>query len=348
MNATTGSRITQVALAMIWLAACDNPLTAPFQPPGEVLSEAVSEALKATSATETTQSLAASALGSASGNFHIEIVPIDAGSETLLPTLRVAAGRWIQILRQTELPDMQFGEGPKPDCIGLRLDNGARVVDDLAILVSVRTMDGPGGMLAMSGPCWVRWESSLPYLGGLILDRADVAALDAQDLRDLIAHEIGHVLGIGVLWGNFGFLRNPSLFAPGADTHFTGTLAVGAFDAAGGSGYLHGKVPVENLMGPGSSDVHWRESVLATELMTPVLVRGESHPLSAVTIQSLSDLGYTVDPATADEYTVPVPGHGGGSNGLNSDLSLSLAGDVEMGPLLSVDPEGRVVEVPRR
>ena len=253
----------------------------------------------------------------------------------------------MQVLRHTELPDMRFGEGPKPDCVGLRLDNSARVVDDLAILVSVRNMDGPGGMLALSGPCWVRWESSLPYLGGLILDRADVAELDARDLRDLIAHEIGHVLGIGVLWGNFGLLRNPSLFAPGADTHFTGALAIGAFDAAGGGGYPHGKVPVENYMGPGSADVHWRESVLATELMTPVLVRGESHPLSVVTIQSLSDLGYAVDLALADEYAVPAPGNGGGSNGGNHDLVLSLAGDAQTGPLLSVDPQGRIVEVPR-
>ena len=51
--------------------------------------------------------------------------------------------------------------------------------------------------------------------------------------------------------------------------------------------------------------------------------------------------------ATADEYIVPVPGHGGRSNGLHSDLSHSLAGDVQTGPLRSVDPAGRIVEVPR-
>lgn len=159
--------------------------------------------------------------------------------------------------------------------------------------------------------------------------------------------EIGHVLGIGALWGNFGFLRNPSLFARGADTHFTGASALGAFDAAGGAGYLHGKVPVENLMGPGAADVHWREAVLATELMTPLLELGESHPLSAITIQSLADLGYEVDLAQAEEYTVPTAGGGGGPNNGYYDPALSLAGDVHQGPVLSIDPEGRVVEVPR-
>lgn len=344
MNATTRSRIIHVTLATIWLAACDSPLTAPSTFPDRPTSEADAT----TSRTESTESSLASAWSQGAGNYQIELIPADAGSEALLPTLQAAAGRWMQALRHTELPDMRFAEGPKPDCIGLRLDHSARVVDDLAILVSVRGMDGPGGMLAESGPCWVRWESSLPYLGAMILDRADVATLDARDLRDLIAHEIGHVLGIGVLWGNFGFLRNPSLFAPGADTHFTGALAIGAFDAAGGGGYPHGKVPVENFMGPGSADVHWRESVLATELMTPVLVRGESHPLSIVTIQSLSDLGYAVDLALADEYTVPAPGQDGGPNEGSYDHALSLGGDAHAGPLRSVDPEGRVVEVPRR
>lgn len=344
MKATTRSRIIHVTLATIWLAACENPFTVPSPPLGEPGAKSDATA----SSAESTESARASASSQGAGSYHIELIPADAGSETLMPTLQAAAGRWMQVLRNTELPDMRFGEGPKPDCIGLRLDNSARVVDDLAIQVAVRGMDGPGGMLAISGPCWVRWKSSLPYLGGLILDRADVAELDARDLRDLIAHEIGHVLGIGVLWGNFGLLRNPSVFAPGADTHFTGTLAIGAFNAAGGGGYPHGKVPVENRMDPGSADVHWRESVLATELMTPVLMRGENHPLSAITIQSLSDLGYAVDPALADEYTVPVPSQDQGPNEGNHDIALSLAGDAQTGPLRSVDPEGRVVEISRR
>ena len=340
MNASTRSRIIHVTLATIWLAACESPLTAPYPPSGEPGS-------KANATTSRTESSQSSAWSQGAGNYRIELIPVDADGEGLLPALQAAAGRWMRVLGHTELPDMHFAEGPKPDCMGMRLDNSARIVDDLAILVSVRSMDGSGGVLAMSGPCWVRWESSLPYLGGLILDRADVAGLDARDLSDLITHEIGHVLGIGALWGNFGFLRNPSLFARGADTHFTGASALGAFDAAGGAGYLHGKVPVENLMGPGAADVHWREAVLATELMTPLLELGESHPLSAITIQSLADLGYEVDLAQAEEYTVPTAGGGGGPNNGYYDPALSLAGDVHQGPVLSIDPEGRVVEVPR-
>ena len=343
MKPNTRSLTTPLALATISLAACDNALTTPYP---SVQSATKPDATIAR--TEAAGAWATMAMSQASGSFQIEVIPADAGAEALLSTIRRAAGRWMRILRHTELPEVQFGESPKPECIGLRLDEGSRVVDDLAILVSVRNMDGLGGTLALSGPCWVHWESSLPYLGGLILDQADVGELDAQGISDLVVHEIGHVLGIGSLWGNFGFLRNPSLFAPGADTHFEGNLAIAAFDNAGGAGYLHGKVPVENVMGAGSADVHWREGVLASELMTPVLVRGESSPLSAVTIQSLADMGYAVDLSLAAEFTIPVGGGGGNNNEGQHQDALSLANDVHAGPLLALDPEGRLVELPQR
>ena len=343
MKPNTRSLTTPLALATISLAACDNPLTTPYPSARTAPKPDVTAGR-----TEAVGASATMAMSQASGSFQIEVIPADAGAEALLSTIRRAAGRWMRILRHTELPEVQFDEGPKRDCIGLRLDEGPRVVDDLAILVSVRNMDGLGGTLALSGPCWVHWDSSLPYLGGLILDQADVAELDARGISDLVVHEIGHVLGIGSLWGNFGFLRNPSLFAPGADTHFEGNLAIAAFDNAGGAGYLHGKVPVENVMGAGSADVHWREGVLGPELMTPVLVPGESSPLSAITIQSLADMGYAVDLALAEEFTVPARGGGGNSNGGRLGIALSLAKDVQDGPVLAHDPDGRLVEVTRR
>ena len=345
MNADTRFLTTSLlSLVAFSLAACGDALTAPNARPAARISNADAAAPRTSAAWFS----AVAASSQEVGHFQIEVIPADTGGETVLATVRMAAARWVRILRETELPDIRFGEGPKPDCLGLRLDHRPRVVDDLAILVSARRVDGVGGMLANSAPCWVRWESSLPYLGALILDRADIEDLDARDLRDLVAHEIGHLLGIGSLWGNFGLLRNPSRFAPGVDTHFEGSLAIAAFDAAGGAGYLHGKVPVENLMGPGSADVHWRESVLGSELMTPVLTRRESHPLSAITIQSLSDLGYTVDLARAEAFVLPEPGGSGGSGERDHDRALSLAGDVQTAPLLALDTERGVVRVLRR
>ena len=85
-----------------------------------------------------------------------------------------------------------------------------------------------------------------------------------------------------------GLLRNPASETEAPDTHFTGPLAVEAFDAAGGTSYRGAKVPVENTGGAGSYNGHWRRTVFGTELMAPSFYVGEGHkPLSATTIQSL-------------------------------------------------------------
>ena len=347
-------------LAVIWLAACDDDVIAPRQ-----ASQVATTGLEWTMPPEgrkrqgpsdndpaTTFSLVqlpgTETLTLASGRFDIDVVMLDTVGQAHRSAIRRAARRWTAVLGDTELPDVFIPSGPKPACLGAWVDNLTGVVDDLAVLVSTTSLDGPGGTLALGGPCWVRWDSLLPYVGLLILDQADVDDLGEGEVTELLVHEIGHVLGIGTLWNAFGFLRSPSLDAPGADTHFDGSSAVAAFNAAGGEDYGNGKVPVENLMGLGSSDMHWRESVLASELMTPVLGVGEANPLSAITIQSLVDLGYTIDVSLADAFTLP--GEGSGTvRGEGADgRAISLGGDVLMGPLLAFDAEGRMVRVLHR
>ena len=90
---------------------------------------------------------------------------------------------------------------------------------------------------------------------------------------------------------------------PPPDTHFDGANAIAAFDDAGGTDYQGQKVPVENERGgSGARDAHWRKSVMGSELMTFAL-SGDGE-FSAITIQSMADLGYVVDDSVADDYTV--------------------------------------------
>jgi hypothetical protein len=101
---------------------------------------------------------------------------------------------------------------------------------------------------------------------------------------------MGHVIGLGSLWELKGLLAGPSRTG-GTDPHFVGPLAIGAFDAKGGAGYVAGaKVPVENTGGPGTADGHWRESVFQNELMTGFLNLGRTtqRDLHA----SMADLSY--------------------------------------------------------
>ena len=48
----------------------------------------------------------------------------------------------------------------------------------------------------------------LPVFGSVRLDAADVADLEANGrLFDVVLHELGHVLGVGTLWGTHGLLQ---------------------------------------------------------------------------------------------------------------------------------------------
>lgn len=240
--------------------------------------------------------------------FRIHVHMISESPAGVEDALDRAVRRWEPLLRE-KLPPVRVrvGEGR----CGENAPALDEVVDDVLVLVTVAPLDGAGGVVAQANPCFLRQESFLPIAGQLRLDEDDVEALrNAGILEDLIAHELGHVLGVGSLWDLFGFLRLPSLpDARGADTHFAGPAAIAAFDQVGGAGYPGAKVPVENELGEeGTRDRHWRESVLGNELLTGFLSSSAPNPLSRVTLASLADLGYMVDLDAAEPFELPEPG----------------------------------------
>ena len=283
--------------------------------------------------------------GQGDDTFSIELVFLNHGTPSQDAAFTAAANRWMTIL-QDGLPDVDFSSNPVASnkCIeGQPTFSGT--VDELRIYFDITPIDGLLGTLGQAGPCQLRTTSQLPVLGFMELDAADVTQLEQDgDLVDVILHEMGHVLGIGTLWGNFDtLLVNPSLPSnPSVDTHFAGAAAIAAFDAAGGTAYTGGaKVPVENQAGVGSSDAHWRESVLRLELMTPELTAGVPNPLSAITTESLADLGYSVDSSGADSFTptfsIPARLIAAGRRVIN------LENDTYRGPLQVVDRSGNVI-----
>lgn len=280
------------------------------------------------------------------GSFDMEVVLTDSVGANLRTAFEEAAGWWMTILADTELPDVPADEIGRLGCDDIVSERPVASIDDVVVVIAVRSVDGPGGVLAGARPCGVRDGSMMPFMGIIRFDKDDLERLlergDMEDVEELILHEMGHVLGIGSLWSGFGLLREPSLGgAADADTHFAGPLAVAAFDEAGGKNYDGGKVPVENQAGPGSGDVHWRQSILVTELMTPFASIGTVDPLSAITIQSLADMGYTVNVALADPYTLP-----GAAVADRTDAPvLDLRNDVIRGPIIVVGTDGRVVRV---
>jgi len=233
--------------------------------------------------------------------------------------------------------------GDQPDVSLNRAANSchpalAETVDDLLIFVRLEPIDGQFGVLAQAGPCLVRTSNSLTVVGSMMVDTDDLTRIEQNGtLQAVVLHEMGHVLGVGSLWGSVGLLQDPSLPpATGTDPHFSGTQAIAEFDQAGGLGYAGAKVPVADMGGPGSQDSHWRESVLKNELMTPVINSG-TNPLSRITVMSLADMGYTVNPAGADAFTLNLVVLRAGAV-----VEETLAGDVRSGPVYWVDDSGRV------
>lgn len=226
---------------------------------------------------------------------------------------------------------------------------GDRVVDDLLIYADAREVDGPGAILAGAGPCYIRVDGSLPVVGVMYFDIADLDALEAHEegrhLDGTILHEMAHVIGFGSLWEHLGLLEDPvdpNNPTGNEDPHFVGDSAIKAFLEIGGDEYTGGEpVPAENLGGRGVVNGHWREFVFKAEVMSPFIDGGVPNPLSIVTLASFQDLGYTeVDLSVADEFELALS-----SPGLAGDLvhRFRMEGDILRIPKGVVDREGRVV-----
>jgi hypothetical protein len=121
-----------------------------------------------------------------------------------------------------------------------------------------------------------------------------------------------------------------------------GANAIQGFNNIGGNSYTGGnKVPVENMFSGGTINAHWREGVLATELMTGFINVGSMNALSELTIRSLADFGYVVNPAAADAFHLTLALRLEGP----PEVLLELMNDVIAGPIYRIDSRGMVTRV---
>lgn len=271
--------------------------------------------------------------------FQFEIVLVDQGARELRSRILAQADRWARIVDGSDLENIEWEPGTI-NCGGLQHDYQKDVLDDVLVMVSVQDSKSGGGV--GSAICGYRESSRLPMFGAILLD---VDGLSQGQVDDFLLHAFGHMLGFGFSWRYQGLLRNPSSEDPGADTHFTGDRAIAAFVAAGGANYPGPKVPVENDLTFGSVDIHWRESVFGEELMTSGLREGIADHLSAITIQSLADIGYTVNVEEADGYTLP--GASGVASAIKAGPAIRIREEAVTNPAVFHDRHGRVVRVVR-
>ena len=165
------------------------------------------------------------------------------------------------------------------------------VIDDVAILVT--TDPTPDAYSAFGTVIHYRADGGLPVISMIAVGDFILSGATESELRNVFLHEVAHCIGFGTSWGDHQLI--PASGDP--DVPFTGPLAIAAFNAAGGADYSGKKVPT--LGG------HWLGTVFGQEIMSSDLDTKQPAPISAITIQSMADIGYEVDLTQADDYTLP-------------------------------------------
>ena len=228
--------------------------------------------------------------------FPLDIV--DGDGQNPLPTRvlqsmdRVTV-RWRRVLRTAptgEFVRLAVGECRNAVSVGAFI-TGVRVLVRLDTLAS--RIAGQGG------PCVIR-ATGLPLLGTVSLNILNYNTLSDRKLDDLILHEVGHVLGIGTIWGRGALAPLVDGGTDAIDPIFVGVNALGAFARLGQSRRFTGRTVPLQLNSRG----HWRGDAFAGEVMAPSLVAA-AQPTSAVTVAALRDMGWDAELEAYEEFTLP-------------------------------------------
>jgi hypothetical protein len=290
--------------------------------------------------------------------FHIEVRPVGTVPPEIMAAAVQAAARWERIIA-AELPPTEVTLGPGECVPGVGAVH--LVTTGLVVYLTAQQIDGPRKVLAYAGPCVTRdaTQGGLPSVGTMTIDMDDVPLLTGSLgalAADVVAHELGHVLGIGTLW--YGGSPAGSLVRDnGGDFRFDGPAAAAAAVRTGMVATAAEGVAVEDAGGGGTVGGHWRERVFLGELMTGY-VGDAPNPLSVITVQSLRDLGYQVTETGADIVSpasiiggaaflaLPAPGASAASRNAKPGPSFQI-GERLLRPKFSVDRSGRRRAIPQ-
>ncbi|MBW7935277.1 MAG: hypothetical protein H3C62_17050, partial [Gemmatimonadaceae bacterium] len=66
-----------------------------------------------------------------------------------------------------------------------------------------------GKILAQAGPCYVRGSNTLPVVGVMKFDEADIQNyINTGRFESIVLHEMNHVVGFGTIWTDKNLLQN--------------------------------------------------------------------------------------------------------------------------------------------
>lgn len=209
------------------------------------------------------------------------------------------------------------------------------LINDIMVFVQVQNIDGPGGILGNAGPCVIDLNGNV-RAAIMNFDSSDVDMFISMGKFDsVVLHEFFHAVGMGSIWDDEGLVYP---YAPSGTQPLRYTGEFGRHGSQLIGGPVGGYPVIENGYGPGTARGHWSESVYGDELMTGFL-SGAQQPISVMTIQSLRDLGFSVDLTRADDYTLPRRRLGEPNNEKSQrEKKIAYGDDHYRGPVLLDQP----------
>lgn len=241
--------------------------------------------------------------------FRIEIRYLQPPEPALQAAVDQAVARWQRVIYASP----QRAPSGSPAGAGLCADypvpaDTVATTGNLLVFVNAGTLDGPGGLVGLSGLCVAPPPVDLPTISLIALDTADFPLLDSTGrLGTVVAHEMGHALGFERATFTALRLIAGAAATGGTDPRFLGATAEVQFGTEGGTPGTF--APLENCTGCQvvTLDGHWRKRVFGAELMTGFITLDQESPLSRITAGAMGDLGYFFNLAGAEPYTVPSP-----------------------------------------
>ena len=281
--------------------------------------------------------------------FNVEVRFIGDASLPVRTAFANAVAKWRQVIVGSigTVNNVSIPAGPAANSCSSWTPAVTGTVQNTIIFARIDSIDGPGSpgagnILGQASPCFVN-GNAIPFLGYMEFDNLDVSQLVARgQFEKVVLHEIGHVLGIGTIWSFRRSLLDTSVMG---DPFFVGSAARAQFAAINTVTYSGNPVPVENTGGTGTINAHWRTSVMQRELMQGFAVN-QVQPLSRITVGSLQDLGYLVNLAAADAFSLTAALRSGFGFDVTSGIPYrDIVPDVE---IKQVRADGSIVRLPRR
>jgi hypothetical protein len=229
--------------------------------------------------------------------------------EPYLTALNAAVARWSTYIKFNPNIVASIRTNINPNWNGIRINTYNTINDSQSYIAAC----GVSQYIDIQSGGGVKFNT---YTFNLFVNLYYATIFNPTDWANIMTHELGHALGIGIYWGSF---FQPGGAVPPSDFFLSST----AYPSAGGAynsilGSTRPKISLENEGGGGTASSHWENNFrsssaagsegfnypgLQNELMVGFYSASTNFVISSLSIKTLVDFGYFEKNVGANEGT---------------------------------------------